>query len=53
MHMKNETNHMVRVRHEDWLRLKKASIGLYAPSMSEIVARGIELALAELEKRKR
>ena len=34
-------------------RLKKASEGLYAPTMSEIVMRGIDLALAELEKKRK
>jgi predicted DNA-binding protein len=34
-------------------RLRAASEGLYAPSMAEIVERGIELALRELERKKR
>jgi predicted DNA-binding protein len=34
-------------------RLRKASEGMYRPTMTEIVERGIELALREIERKQK
>jgi DnaJ-class molecular chaperone len=47
----NEVALTIRISSDLKKRLYAASEGLYAPSQSEIVRRGIELALTELKRR--